>query len=978
MQLSNSHQDMAATPVSNNADIAVSRKAQSISTHFTWSLITVLTLLLVGLAAFNIWNDARKSEITLENTLSKAVGLAQTSLPTPLRNAQRVALESFAQGLLINDAFAYVKISIPSAPWGVTQTRPEYKGKDYAYFVGSSRYLVKSAPILYGQTEIGRIQLAIAQKSLKDKIFADALDLLPLILLVITAVSLTSLRNTRKYVSQPLRQLEKSALQIAKGDLTTPIELAETVEIGNFGTVLTTMRQALRKAFSELQQSKEQLESHSLILEQKVQSSTADLRRALDSVRALNEVGRTISGTLDLQKVARTIVAHAVHIGKADAGAIFDFYMPTKTFFIGESYRLEDGLITVYKANPIPMGWGIAGGAAGQRSVTEVRNIQSGQDYMARAVRSVLLRHGYRSILSIPLLRQDIMIGALSLFRRQTGSFGEEVISELQSFASQSGLAIENARLFREIRDKNQRLEDAGRHKSYFIANMSHELRTPLNAIIGYSEMLQEEAEDLGEKSFVADLQKIQGAGKHLLSLINNILDLSKIEAGKMDLYLEEVEINQMLQEVVSTITPLIEKNHNTFEFNPGPGLGRMNTDVTKIRQVLFNLLSNAAKFAENGKVTLAVEREHIGSQDWIAIHVSDTGIGMTEEQCSKLFQAFTQADASTTRKYGGTGLGLAISQRFCQMMGGNIAVTSALGKGTTFTARVPTEATQAAATPLLASDEVVADDSSELEGQPTILVIDDDPTVHDLMRRFLTKESLRMRSAMNGETGLKLARELRPDLITLDVLMPGLDGWAVLTALKADPELSDIPVIMLSIEDEINVGYSLGAADFMTKPVDWERFSALLVKHQSNGTTSTALIVEDDFNLRGLLRRQLEKSYWEVAEASNGRDALLSLTEQLPQLIILDLLMPEMNGFEFLAEIRTHELWRNIPVMVVTAKDLSVEDRERLGGKVTRILQKAVYSQEDLMQEVRNLARASLRSKKFSEGIIDGENSPG
>jgi len=978
MQLSNSPQALAATPVSADAGRALSRKAQSISTHFTWSLITVLTVLLIGLAAFDIWNDARKSEVILDNTVNKIVGLAQTILPTPLRNAQRNALESFAQGLLIDEALTFVKISNPAVPWAVIQTRPDYKSKDYAYFAGSSRYLVKSAPLLSGQTEIGRIQLAISRRTLKDKIFADAFDHLPLILFVMTAVSLTSLRNTRKYIAQPLRQLENSALQIAKGDLSTPIELAETVEVRNLGMVLTTMRQALEKAFNELQQSKEQLESHSRTLEQKVQSSTEDLRRALDSVRALNEVGRTISGTLDLSKVARTIIAHAVHIGKADAGAIFDFYMPTKTYFISEGYRMEDGLLAAYKSNSIPIGWG-AGRVSSQRSVTEILDIQSDQDYMASAVRSVLLRYGYRSVLWIPLLRQDIMIGALALFRRQIGSFGKDVIGELQSFASQSGLAIENARLFREIRETNRRLEDADRHKSSFIANMSHELRTPLNAIIGYSEMLQEEAGDLGEKGIVADLQKIQAAGKHLLSLINNILDLSKIEAGKMDLYIEEVEVNQLLQEVVSTISPLIEKNHNKFAVNQGAGLGRINTDVTKIRQVLFNLLSNAAKFAENGTITLTVEREYVGMQDWIAIRVSDTGIGMTEEQCSKLFQAFTQADASTTRKYGGTGLGLAISQRFCQMMGGNIAVTSALGKGTTFTARIPSDAAKAAAMPLLAGEEVAASDAGELEGQPTILVIDDDPTVHDLMRRFLTKESLRMRSAMNGETGLKLARELHPDLITLDVLMPGLDGWAVLTALKSDPELSDIPVIMLSIEDEINVGYSLGAADFMTKPVDWERFGALLLKHQSNnGSTSSALIVDDDLNLRSMLRRQLEKAHWEVSEASNGREALLLLTEQLPQLIILDLLMPEMNGFEFLAGIRTREQWRNIPVLVVTAKDLSAEDREKLGGKFTRILQKAVYSQEELTQEVRNLALASLRSKKFSEGIVDGENSPG
>jgi CheY-like chemotaxis protein/nitrogen-specific signal transduction histidine kinase len=525
-------------------------------------------------------------------------------------------------------------------------------------------------------------------------------------------------------------------------------------------------------------------------------------------------------------------------------------------------------------------------------------------------------------------------------------------------------LAIQNARLFREIGDKSQQLEAASRYKSEFLASMSHELRTPLNAIIGYSEMLQEEAGDLGQKTFIPDLQKIYGAGKHLMSLINNVLDLSKIEAGKMDLYLENFEIAPMVQEVVATVKPLIEKNANTIQLHCADGLRAMRADLTKIRQTLFNLLSNASKFTERGTITLGVTHERADGGDWINFRISDTGIGMSPEQASKLFQAFTQADTSTTRKYGGTGLGLAISQNFCRMMGGEITLQSALGQGSTFTVRLPAEVIEPKVGQLPASAEPAPITLPSSEGAPTVLVIDDDATVHDLMRRFLSKEGLQVIPATNGEAGIRLARELRPTLITLDVLMPGMDGWAVLTALKADPALSEIPVVMLTIIEEKHMGYVLGAAEYLTKPIDWERLGVILHRYECPRPPCPMLIVEDDTSTRDLLRRRLEKEQWTVIEAENGRTGLEQMEKNQPELILLDLMMPEMDGFQFLDEVRKHESWRSIPVIVITAKELSSEDRQRLDETVEKILHKAAYSREDLMAEVRNLVNACMRSK--------------
>ena len=524
---------------------------------------------------------------------------------------------------------------------------------------------------------------------------------------------------------------------------------------------------------------------------------------------------------------------------------------------------------------------------------------------------------------------------------------------------------------------------EASRAKSAFLANMSHELRTPLNAVIGYSEMILEELELTGDENpavrevvapFVPDLNHIRGAGKHLLAVINDILDLSKIEAGKMTTHLELFDLAALLRDVTATVLPLARKNGNQVTLNMDEDAIRfVRTDPTKVRQIAFNLLSNACKFTHSGTVTVDVRPDEENKH--IVLAVRDTGVGMTAEQLASIFEAFTQADSSTTREFGGTGLGLTITRHFASLLGGTIEVESQIGQGTTFTVRLamdlgsddeakPPYSTLVDTSPL--AHTTFTGSGHTLSNLPAIgesglvLVVDDDPTVRDLFRRILERDGYEVVCAASGTEALLLAEQLRPDAITLDVMMPQMDGWTALSRLKAHPELSKIPVIMITMVSEAARGYALGADHYLMKPV--ERNALLSILHTYRDADLPAdqpiLIVEDDEPTRSLMRRVLHNEGWQVIEATNGIEGLERLKDRRPRLILLDLMMPKMDGFEFLHRLRQDKAHRQIPVVVVTAKELTDDDRTRLRQGVNAIVEKGGNERDHLLDELRKMVR--------------------
>jgi signal transduction histidine kinase/CheY-like chemotaxis protein/methyl-accepting chemotaxis protein len=692
---------------------------------------------------------------------------------------------------------------------------------------------------------------------------------------------------------------------------------------------------------------------------EEVKARTEELSESLQQQTATADVLKVISrSAFDLTSVLQTLVESAGRLCDADLATITR--QKDGMFFFAEAYGHSSEFIEYLRALPVEPGRGTATGRALlEGRVIHIADVLTEPDYAWTEAQRL---GGYRTVLIVPMLREGVAVGLLGLSRSEVRPFTEKQIELVLTFADQAAIAIQNVRLFDEIQDKSRQLETASKHKSQFVASMSHELRTPLNAIIGLTDMLVSNAARFGTEKALEPLRRVHNAGTHLLALINQVLDLSKIEAGKLEIQLESVSILPLIDDVIGTARPLAERNSNVLAVECPRDLPPIEADATRLRQIILNLLSNACKFTKAGNIRLQVTTALHEGRQFVEIAVIDTGIGMTAEQKSHLFEEFSQAEASTGRQYGGTGLGLAITRRLCQMMGGDVTAASEPGKGSTFTVRLPFAAARIAAEPATAAPP------GEVAMRNCILVIDDDATARDLIADYLRQAGFTVITAAGGREGLKRAKEHHPIAITLDVIMPDIDGWTVLAALRGDPELAGIPTVMATIVDERRHGMTLGAIGYLTKPIDRKQLVDLIGKYKAPSGPTRVLVVEDDAMQRERIRSWLEPQTWLLIEAENGRLALDRLRECVADVIILDLMMPEMDGFQLVAEMQKHPVWNQIPIIVVTALDLTAEDHARLNSGIEMVLRKETFSPTILIEHVRQVVAKSRLSQKVSE----------
>lgn len=798
----------------------------------------------------------------------------------------------------------------------------------------------------------GNVQILLSSEKVIDRIRSTLFGGILLTLIIVGIAQVISFFGV-DYIIKPLRAMAQAALNISRGDLSQRVPVRSRDEIGVLATAFNHMTESLS-------------------------TMTQAQQRRLAELSTLHDIGIDMSSTLDQERLIDLTLQAVVGRLCYDRGIFFRYSEEKRALvegrLAGASKNLEHTLLGL--EIPLEEKSGFCATVALKGEAVLVADVSTAKPPIDGPMSHVL---DARSFLAAPVKFEDRTLGIL-LVESLSKTLTDADLTLVATLCSQLAVAMANASGYRqieqlninleqkvaartaelqmqqdELKEVNERLRQATRHKSEFLARMSHELRTPLNAIIGYSEMLMEEHENPAEESLTQDLKKIHSSGNHLLSLINDILDLSKVEAGKMERYIESVDVASLVDDVKTTVRPLVEKSGNTFSVICPTNIAPIRTDITKLRQILLNLLSNAGRFTDKGAVSLTVNEVDRAGERWLTFIVADSGIGISAQQMEHLFQEFSQADVSTSRKYGGTGLGLAICKRFCEMMGGYIDAESTLGQGTKVTVWLPAEVSDGSSslapneTPVLQTEE-----GDESKPKRTVLVIDDDASTREIISRFLSKNGFRTVSAANGESGLKLAKQIHPTAITLDVMMPGVDGWTVLAELKADPDLADIPVIVVTILDEKDIGYSLGAADYMTKPIDRERLLAIVRKNCCDSPHGRVLVVDDDDNSRTMISRMVAKDGWTVIEAENGRVALDMLAKQEPpEIILLDLIMPVMDGLEFIDELRKHAQWRTIPIVVLTAKHLTQEERVRLNINVQTILEKSTLSRAALLREM-------------------------
>ena len=682
-----------------------------------------------------------------------------------------------------------------------------------------------------------------------------------------------------------------------------------------------------------------------------------ETQRHAREMSALSEVGSDISATLDLSDVLKRIAEHALDLLDVSDSALF---LPDESGQTMKGFVALGTIAEQVMAITVQPGLGILG-HMWQNHEAEVIN-DALSDSRAQTIAGTVT-HPDERMMATPMLSGDDMVGMMAVWRRGD-PFDEDDLRFLNGLSRQAAIAIQNARLYSDAALARAEAERANEAKSTFLANMSHELRTPLNAIIGFTRIVQRKAQGQLPEKQVDNLGKVLSSGEHLLNLINTVLDIAKIEAGRMDLTVTKFPVGPLIEATANTSQPLLKAGVRLNK-EIAPDLPLIHSDQDKLKQIMLNLLSNAAKFTHRGSITIHAHSDG----EMLTVDVIDTGIGISEEAMDRIFEEFQQADSSTTRQYGGTGLGLPISKHLAQLLGGDLVVESEEGVGSTFTIVIPVDIEKAAAAGQEPADkerevklpggEGVIDEDED--GSRLVLTIDDSADVIYMVREGLSEAGFKVIGAQTGAEGLDLARRLRPSAITLDVILPDMDGWQVLHALKTDPITKDIPVILLTILDKRALGMQLGAADYLVKPID----PGLLLAALENlvppaDHDRTLLVVDDDETVHDLVAQLLEKEPYQVRTAIDGIDALQKIEEEKPDAILLDLLMPKLDGFGVLAKLREAANTASIPVIVLTAKKLTAEETAVLARSSEQVIQKQGLAAEELVKELAQVLRGS------------------
>ena len=688
-----------------------------------------------------------------------------------------------------------------------------------------------------------------------------------------------------------------------------------------------------------------------------LENRTDELDRKVNQLEALGAVGHAESFSLNLTEVLNTIITQAVQLSGSDGGSIYEFDEDAREFRISTVFGTSPETFDALRRTRIGLDDTFLGKAATLGRPVELTDLR---DAPLDPHLRVLAEGGWRSLVAVPMLREGRIVGAMVVRRHAPGHVPQEICDLLGTFASQSALAMINAQLYRQLERQSAALEVASQHKSEFLASMSHELRTPLNAIIGFSEVLLERM--FGELNERQDdyLRDIWSSGRHLLELLNDILDLSKIEAGQMVLNRSEFAVRESLEYCLSMVRERALKQRILLSLEVDPEVGLLDADRLRFRQVVLNLLSNAVKFTpEGGRVGV---RASIRGQD-LVVEVTDTGPGVPAEDRQRIFDAFQQG-ARHPEQTEGTGLGLTLSKRILELHGGRIWVEGEAGQGSTFGIALPVGSSEPALTSVPQVSQGSGLPTEVAPGpRPTVVVVEDDRRSFDLLRVYLEEAGARVVSARDGEEGLDTVRRLSPAGVVLDILLPRIDGWEVLAQLKADPATAAIPVVVVSMLDERGHGFALGAAEYLVKPVGKDQLLAALYRVAAiPERPHTVVAIDDDPLAIELVRASLEPEGWTVLGAVTGQEGLALIRERQPSAVLLDLLMPGMDGFEVVEALRADPGTKSVPVVILTSKSMTQQDKERLQGRITYVARKTEFDLSGLA----SLLRWASTSRQF------------